>query len=114
MSMYGSKGIYSKIVSRVEKMKQRIRRQHHRMCGLQLTGNSIFYGPVSVTWPQNVSIGSDCTLNAGVHLGGRGGIRIGQRCRLSAGAFIETDTSTKLVKEKTVRQFASINPPRLF
>ncbi len=90
MSMYGDERLYSRLVERVDKLRQRLRRKHHQLCGLQMEGKSTFYGPVSITWPQHVSLGPDCTLNAGVHLGGRGGIRIGTRCRLSAGAFLET------------------------
>jgi len=91
MSAYfGTSGFYTSCVERWELWKRTRRKHHFRRLGLNLGENVTFYGPLSITWPQNVSIGRECTLNEGVHLGGRGGIRIGNHCRISARVFLES------------------------
>jgi acetyltransferase-like isoleucine patch superfamily enzyme len=81
---------YGRLVHRLWQIRRRLRHWHLCRLGLQLGAETRLYGPVSVTWPQRVRVGDRCTLNAGVHLGGRGGITIGDDCRISANAFIET------------------------
>jgi acetyltransferase-like isoleucine patch superfamily enzyme len=90
MSFVGKSGVYTGMVAAIERLRQRVRRFHFARLGLRMGREVIFYGPVSITWPDNVELGDNCSLNRGVHLGGRGGIRICNRCRLSANAFLET------------------------
>lgn len=91
MSAYfGKGGFYTACVERWTLTKRIIRKQHFKWLGARVDNSVILYGPVSITWPQNVRIGEYCTLNEGVHLGGRGGITIGHHCRISARVFLES------------------------
>ena len=49
-----------------------------------------FYGPVTLYFPENISIGSHCTINHGVILNGRDKIKIGNNVRISPYVIIET------------------------
>ncbi|GEM_PF-1666313 len=101
MSAYfGQDGFYTSCVEHWELWKRKQRQNHFKRLGLSVGEKVMFYGPLSITWPQHVSIGRECTLNEGVHLGGRGGITIGDHCRISARVFIESGyLETKGVRE---------------
>lgn len=91
MSVYfGKNGFYTSCVEWWELKKRAGRKKHFIRLGLKVAEKVTFYGPLTVTWPENVSIGRECTLNEGVHLGGRGGITIGNHCRISARVFMES------------------------
>jgi maltose O-acetyltransferase len=48
------------------------------------------YGFPTVTFPERIRIGAGTTINYGVVLGGRGGIDIGRRVKLSSRCVLET------------------------
>ncbi len=48
------------------------------------------YGFPTMTYPERISIGSGSTINYDVILGGRGGITVGRRVRLSSRSVLET------------------------
>lgn len=82
--------IYRRLCNWRDLRRQRARLKHYRRLGLTAGEKVKLYGPVQITWPQNVRIGDRCTVNAGVIIGGRGGVTIGSDVRISARAFIET------------------------
>lgn len=48
------------------------------------------YGWPKLYWPEKISIGDYTTINHGVVIGGRGGVKIGSHVRLSPYAIIES------------------------
>jgi len=63
---------------------------HLRKMGANLGQKVKVYGRLHVMFHANIAIGDRCTLNDGVTLGGRGGLTIGNDCRISNGACLET------------------------
>lgn len=90
MSMFGKEGWYTKWVEAKEMRRRRFRLRHFRRLGADIGEGVTIYGEIAMTWPQNIRVGKHCTINEGVHLGGRGGITIGNGCRISANTFMET------------------------
>jgi acetyltransferase-like isoleucine patch superfamily enzyme len=60
-----------------------------RLCAHVGEGVKVFGFP-KLTRPDRIRIGARSTINTGVVMAGRGGIEIGERVRISAGAIIET------------------------
>jgi maltose O-acetyltransferase len=83
-------GWYQRLCKWWDLRRQGLRLWHYRRLGLTVGRKVRLYGPVQITWPENVRIGSKCTVNAGVIIGGRGGVTLGHGVRISAKAFIET------------------------
>ncbi|MFP4354800.1 MAG: acyltransferase [Phycisphaerae bacterium] len=83
-------GLYERVWKRWKLHQQNARLRHYRRLGLRVGRKVMLYGPVEITWPQNVTMGDKCTVNSAVIIGGRGGVSIGNDVRISAKAFIES------------------------
>ena len=53
-------------------------------------GHVHLYGWPHIVSPERLTIGDGTTINYGVHIGARGGVKIGKNVRLSTYAVIET------------------------
>ncbi len=91
-------GFYMSFISRLihlpSGMKRRLRMIYLKSQLRQLGAGSILYPETYLSYPQNISIGSDVSIAPGVFIGAssQGTITIGDRCAIAAGTRFVTPT----------------------
>lgn len=82
------KALARSLVLLVARIQRVLRRMKWSLLLNKLGSGTIFWGPVYITAPQQVSVGKNCTFNRNVIINARAAVTIGNHVRIASGVII--------------------------